>query len=195
MPETALNFSELKKSLAAEAQKRLALRPIKDELKDLQLQLASGNVAQDEASQERLKRMESKLMEVSETECHIALMNSFDHSYQEMALEMTERFIEENKCETMQEKMLAEALIGSFIRHLDFSRKLNRAIYDSSGVPSKEENKYIAFLGKQADVAYRQYMAAFMIFNQGRKPPMSLNINTSATVISQTITHENERAT
>jgi hypothetical protein len=126
---------------------------------------------------------------------HLALMDSIDPPYQEMALEMTERFIEENKCETMQEKMLAEAMIGSFIRHLNLCRKLNRAIYDSDGVPNKEQNRYMATIGKQVDVAYRQYMTAFMMFSQSRKPPVSLNINTSATVISQTITHENERAT
>lgn len=195
MSETALNFSELKKSLTAEAQKRLKLRPISVEIKDLQLQLASGDAAKDEAAKVRLKDLESKLLEVSETEGHIALMESFDYRYQEMALEMAARFIEENNCTSMQEKMLAEAMVGSFIRYLDLSRKLNRAIYEAEGMPTKEQNKYMALLGKQVDLAHRQYISALMVFNHGRKPSVSLNINTSTTVVSQTITHENERAT
>jgi hypothetical protein len=38
MPETALNFSDLKKSLVADAQKRLKLRLVKGEVRDIQRQ-------------------------------------------------------------------------------------------------------------------------------------------------------------
>ncbi len=185
--EKSPTFSELRDILKPEqTQRRLKLRPIKDEIRDLQFQLASGDPEVLSTTEEQLSDLKIRFLSVSETDSHIALMESFDPHFQDMALELTAQFIEENGCTTMVEKMQAELLVNAFLRVLADSRRLNETLREQAyGGATKEQSRHIAILSKQVDRANRQFLSAVMVFKHWRAAPVSLSVKT--TNISQTI--------
>ena len=168
------------------ARKNLKLRPISDEIRELMLQLGSDEAIEREKAQALLLEKRDKVLDACETDSHIALLESFDHHYHEMALELTAQFIAENDCRTVAEKMQAEIIIGYFIRILECSRKLNGA-FDPYWMPSKERNKLITLLMKQVDLATRHFHASLALFRQWRMPAISLNIKTNNAFVAQNV--------
>ena len=178
--------TEMMRSALKKAKMRLKLCSISDEVAQQLLQLSSGDPIDTQAAQKLLSEQEDRLLRACETDSHIALLESFDWRYHEMALELTSQFIIENNCTTVVEKMQAEITVGAFIRILDYSRKLNQAL-DGYTTAGKEWNVRIALLIKQVDNATRQFHSAIATLKHWKMSPVSLNINMNNAFVAQNI--------
>ena len=174
------------RSSIEDAQKRLKLCPISNEIMEQLSRLDSDTPENTQVTKKWLLDRDDRLLNACETDSHIALLESFDCRFHDMALELTTQFISENNCVTVADKMQAEITVGAFIRILDCSRKLNEAL-DPYFMPNKERNALIALLSKQIDRATRQFHSALSTFKYWKMSPVSLNINTNNAFVAQNI--------
>lgn len=117
-----------------------------------------------------------------ETEYFIALIESVDPKYRGMVKELALVIYKESEVTTELEKTLVEVCVGSFIRYLDNSTRLNSMLNSETITPNK--NQYIAILSKQADRSHRQYIQTLITLKQFKNPSVELKINATNAFLS-----------
>lgn len=136
-----------------------------------------------EVEDELNKRIYSIVMGF-EVETHAALMEAFSSQYRGMAKELSSQIIKEYSCTTHIEKMLAEVVVGAFIRFIDNSRRLNNELECTT--INENRTKYITILSKQADRSHRQYLNSLAMLQQIKAPTIQMNIKTNTAFVTQT---------
>lgn len=117
-----------------------------------------------------------------ETTKLFALQESVDEKYRGVVVQMTETIYREMDIKSEMEKSIVEICVGSFVRYLDNSRRLNNNLNSETITPNK--NQYIANLSKQVDRAHRQYLSSLQTLMQIKQPRLSLNIKAETAFIA-----------
>jgi hypothetical protein len=117
-----------------------------------------------------------------ETEYFIALMESVDEKYRGIVKELAIAIYQENNIKSELEKTLVEVCVGSFIRYLDNSQRLNNELNGRNITPNR--NQYIANLSKQVDRSHRQYIQTLITLKQFKNPSVELKINATNAFLS-----------
>lgn len=150
--------------------------------KDILPNFINGNVEEKDKAKQELSKMSLDLFRSLELETQANLMESVDENYRSLAKDLTSKIIIENNCTKTEEKMLAEVMVGSFIRYIDNSRRLNNE-YNCTNITTNRNN-YIAILSKQVDRANRQYLSSLMALKQLKSPNIEMNIKTQNAFVS-----------
>ena len=117
-----------------------------------------------------------------ETTKLVGLQESVDERYRGLTIEMTQTIYKEMDIKSEMEKSIVEICVGSFVRYLDNSRRLNNNLNSETITPNK--NQYIANLSKQVDRAHRQYLSSLQTLMQIKQPRLSLNIKAETAFIA-----------
>ena len=141
--------------------------------------IGKGKVAT-EAAEELLQRAFLSM----EAETHMGLIEGFGHRYGGMADELSSRIIKEYQCNTHAEKMLAETVVGAFMRYLDASRRFNNGLAANSDITANLTG-FLAMMSKQMDRAHRQYLSALMTLKQLKAPNIEVNIKAKTAFVAQ----------
>jgi len=106
-----------------------------------------------------------------------------DKRYQTLLLSVVNQLVDEYKCNTASEKMLAETAGWAYCRAIEYGRKLNaltRQEYLSS-----EKNGYYSMLSKEVDRATRQYIGALQALKTIKQPPLSVTFKADNAFVAQ----------
>ena len=135
-----------------------------------------------EKNSEAISKNTLDLWRNMETEYFMALMESVDEKYRGMVKELALAIYQENNIKSELEKTLVEVCVGSFIRYLDNSQRLNTELNGRNITPNR--NQYIANLSKQADRSHRQYIQTLITLKQFKNPSVELKINATNAFLS-----------
>lgn len=123
------------------------------------------------------------LMRIRESQHHCNLMEGFNKSYHQLTKAITDQMIIEHGCINEIEKGLASVIVGSYVRYLDNSRRLNNEL-EASGI-SPNRNIYIANLSKQVDRAHRQYLSSIQALKMLKMPVVNVKVNVDQAFMAQ----------
>ena len=138
---------------------------------------------QDDLLLKEISNIGGELMRMRESDHHCNLMEGFDERYRQLSKVMTDQIITEYDCTTEIEKSLASVIVGSHVRYLDNSRRLNNELNCED--ITRNRNVYIANLSKQVDRAQRQYLSSVQALKMLKVPEVSMNINVDQAFVSQ----------
>lgn len=106
-----------------------------------------------------------------------------DKRYQTLMLSVVNQLVDEYKCNTASEKMLAETAAWAYCRAIEYGRKLN-------GITRQEylsavKTGHYALLSKEVDRATRQYIGALQALKTIKQPPLSVTFKADNAFVAQ----------
>ena len=114
---------------------------------------------------------------------HILIIKSLPESYQPVAVEVINQLTKEFQCKTTSEKILAEVAGYSYARYLLYTR--NSQLLLDVDFLSSQKNGYYGLIGKEAEMAIRQYTSAISNLRQMRAPTVNLHFKDSTAYVAQ----------
>ena len=126
----------------------------------------------------------TELMTSMEDHTHLALIQSFDSTYQLLAKEFCSQMIREYGCQTSLEKSLVEVIANSYIRTIETSKRLNNCL-NANRYIDDASTRYLAMLSKQIDRSNRQFLSGIIALKQLMSPAVEVNVKTKNAFIAQ----------
>lgn len=100
---------------------------------------------------------------------------------------MRNRLIEENRITSLAESMVLDMVINSYFRSLHCWKWYNNLVVEADGKANLDwENiNRMKEIGKQADLANRQFYAALAFLKELKQPPLTVKIHTKEAFVAQ----------
>jgi hypothetical protein len=122
----------------------------------------------------KLRKAMTKLFMAYGLDTHTSIVRAVNDEYRPLALQLSREFNKEFNCQNPSEKALADLIVSSYIRMIEFSDKISR-VYGEEAI-SMTKVGYYNFCSKEIDRAQRQFITALTTLKQIKSPALNINI-------------------
>ncbi|MBT4120664.1 MAG: hypothetical protein HOC36_02905 [Candidatus Magasanikbacteria bacterium] len=149
---------------------------------DSKLREASKN-KKDIHKDEETQKIMGQASSIMGLETHYPLVHSISEEYCPFAMELTNNLYKEYDCKTSSQKILAQAVVNSYVRVLRITRKMDSVIGIGHTTPGI--NGFLSVLSKELDRANRHLISLLESLKNFNTPEMKVSIRTNNAFVAQ----------
>lgn len=104
------------------------------------------------------------------------------------AISLRNNLIQEYDASTPSEKMVVDMAVTAYFRHLNLTSAYSKILSpDDHSITFRNQEgvNELKEIGKQADIAYRQFLTAITFLKELRRPPLNVQVQTKQAFIGQ----------
>ena len=140
--------------------------------------------AQTKELSDKVNKILGEAMGIHNLDNHYLVVEALnDKRYQTLFLSVVNQLVDEYKCNTASEKMLAETAAWAYCRAIEYGKKLNSITRQE--YLSAIKTSHYSLLSKEVDRATRQYLTALQALKTIKQPPLSVTFKADNAFVAQ----------